>query len=133
MVARRHRIAFLSDHNYADTSAGRQTSNEAEPGLFSMAAEGSDIQRLAPADRGEVGLPPRWSPDGQLLAYVRGVGSAEQAVYTVGADGSNLRQISAAASLPSWSPDGARLALALPDGEEVARTAWRRMARTRGG
>ena len=114
------RIAFLSDHNYADTSAGRQASNEAEPGLFSMAADGSDIRRLAPADSGELGLPPRWSPDGQLLAYVRGVGSAEQAVYTVGADGSDLRKMSAAASLPSWSPDGERLALALPDGEQVA-------------
>lgn len=114
------RIAFLSDHNYAETSAGRQAGNEADPGLFSMAADGSDIQLLAPADHGQVGLPPRWSPDGQLLAFVRGVGSAEQAVYTVGADGSNLRQISAAASLPSWSPDGERLALALPDGDEVA-------------
>ena len=114
------RIAFLSDYNYADPPDGRRTRVEADPGLFSMAADGSDIQRLAPADPGDVGLPPRWSPDGQLLAFVRGVGSAEQAVYTVGADGSNLRQVSAAASLPSWSPDGARLALALPDGDEVA-------------
>ena len=114
------RIAFLSDYNYADPPDDRRTRVEADPGLFSMAADGSDIQRLAPADHGDVGLPPRWSPDGQRLAFVRGVGSAEQAVYTVGADGSNPRQISAAASLPSWSPDGARLALALPDGEEVA-------------
>lgn len=114
------RLAFLSDYNYADPPADRRTRVEADPGLFSMAADGSDIQRLAPADHGDVGLPPRWSPDGQLLAFVRGVGTAEQAVYTVGADGSNLRQIAAAASLPSWSPDGARLALALPDGDEVA-------------
>ena len=114
------RIAFLSDYNYADPPDDRRARVEADPGLFSMAADGSDIQRLAPADHGDVGLPPRWSPDGQRLAFVRGVGSAEQAVYTVGADGSNLRQISAAASLPSWSPDGTRLALALPDGEEVA-------------
>ena len=114
------RIAFLSDYNYADPPDGRRTRVEADPGLFSMAADGSDIQRLAPADPGDVGLPPRWSPDGRLLAFVRGVGSAEQAVYTVGADGSDPRQISAAASLPSWSPDGERLALALPDGDEVA-------------
>ncbi|MDE2904220.1 MAG: leucine-rich repeat domain-containing protein [Chloroflexota bacterium] len=114
------RIAFLSDYNYADPPADSRARVEADPGLFSMAADGSDIQRLAPADHGDIGLPPRWSPDGQLLAFVRGVGSAEQAVYTVGADGSDLTQISAAASLPLWSPDGARLALALPDGDEVA-------------
>ena len=84
------RIAFLSDYNYADPPDDRRARVEADPGLFSMAADGSDIQRLAPADHGDVGLPPRWSPDGQLLAFVRGVGSAEQAVYTVGADGSNL-------------------------------------------
>ena len=114
------RLAFLSDYNYADPPADRRTGVEADPGLFSMAADGSDIRRLAPADHGDVGLPPRWSPDGRLLAFVRGVGTAEQTAYTVGADGSDLRQISAAASLPSWSPDGERLALALPDGEEVA-------------
>ena len=114
------RIAFLSDHNYADPPADRRARVEADPGLFSMAADGSDIQRLAPADHEDVGLPPRWSPDGQRLAFVRGVGTAEQAVFTVGADGSNPRQISGAASLPSWSPDGERLALALPDGDEVA-------------
>ncbi len=114
------RIAFVSNHNYADTSGGGQAASRDEPGLYTMAADGSDVRHLAPADSSIHSFPPRWSPDGRRLAFVRGAGTPGQAVYTVGADGSDLKRITPAASLPSWSPDGERLALALPDGEEVA-------------
>ena len=96
---------------------GRRT-RVSRPGVFHRAAA-APTPRLAPADPRTSAFRPAvagWAH----LAFVRGVGSAEQAVYTVGADGSDPKQISAAASLPSWSPDGALLALALPDGEEVA-------------
>ena len=114
------RIAFVSDHSYADASGAGQTGNRAETGLYTMASDGSDIRHLAPTDDSYNSFPPRWSPDGERLAFVRHVGSADQAVYTVRADGSDLERISSTASLPSWSPDGERLALALPDGEDVA-------------
>ena len=114
------RIAFVSNHNYADTAGGGQTGSRDEPGLYTMAADGSDIRGLAPADSPIHSFPPRWSPDGRRLAFVRGAGTPGQAVYTVGADGSDLNRITPTASLPSWSPGGERLALALPDGENVA-------------
>ena len=79
--------------------------------------------------------PPQWSPDGKRIAFVVyedheyvGLGlESEQfllgkvvrrrAVYTVDADGGNLTRISDAFSDPSWSPDGRRLALAVPVSE----------------
>ena len=114
------RIAFVSDHSYADASGAGQTGNRAEAGLYTMASDGSDIRLLAPTDDSYNSFPPRWSPDGARLAFVRHVGSVDQAVYTVRADGSDLEKVSSTASLPSWSPNGERLALALPDGEDVA-------------
>ena len=72
--------------------------------------------------------PPAWSPpDGRRIAFVAYEDheyNSEQlwewelrsrrAVYTVGSDGSDLRRISDAFSEPSWSPDGRRIALAVP-------------------
>ena len=70
--------------------------------------------------------PPTWSPDGRHIAfvayedheysdeYVQGEIVRRRAVYTVEPDGSNLRRISDAFSEPSWSPDGQRIALAVP-------------------
>ena len=73
--------------------------------------------------------PPVWSPDGGRIAFVvyedhkssheslDGKTVRRRAVYTVKADGSDLRRISDAYSEPSWSPDGRRLALAVPVSE----------------
>src|SRR2546423_1858357 len=61
---------------------------------------------------------PQLSPDGRTVAYT--VGSVDKPanrvvtqIYTVGIDGSNLRQITRDAkssSSPRWSPDGRRIA-----------------------
>lgn len=73
--------------------------------------------------------PPVWSPDGGRIAFVvyedhkssleflDGKTVRRRAVYTVKANGSDLRRISDAFSEPSWSPDGRRLALAVPVSE----------------
>ena len=79
--------------------------------------------------------PPQWSPDGKRIAFVvyedheyvslglevdqffLGDVVRRRAVYTVDADGGNLTRISDAFSDPSWSPDGRRLALAVPISE----------------
>ena len=68
------RIAFVSDHSYADASGAGQTGNRAETGLYTMASDGSDIRLLAPTDDSYNSFPPRWSPDGERLAFVRACG-----------------------------------------------------------
>ena len=63
---------------------------------------------------------PSWSPDGTRLAFARGVTGSEsrddcpEALLTVNADGSNVRQVLAPGQLrgrlrPFWSPDGASI------------------------
>ncbi len=62
--------------------------------------------------------PPQWSPDGTRLAVVGTDGARfRHAVYTVGADGGNLRRLGRTISGPSWSPDGTRVAFVDDEGD----------------
>ena len=98
--------------------------------LYTMAADGSDVQQLAPPVPGIVVFaPPFWSPTGEHVAFlVREVrqGPVHFALYTIRTDGSELTRIARIArasrvvpvprdvpplvALPSWSADGAYLA-----------------------
>ena len=58
-----------------------------------------------------------WSPDGRKLAFDLG-STAEEAVYVVDADGSNVRSLVTGGHsnrLASWSPDGEEVAIAHAD------------------
>ena len=73
--------------------------------LFTIGADGSNEQRLAK----DVGGPPRWSPEGSLIAFVK-----HGAVYTIRADGSSLQRLSVSpggesSSEPAWTKDGTAL------------------------
>ena len=60
---------------------------------------------------------PRWSPDGELIAYLSDRNSEYAMLWVMRADGSNARQLfnirSGLSSIDSlsWSPDGARIAV----------------------
>ena len=126
-------IAFISHYSY-----------DKEPGIYTMAPDGSD-QRLVVRFRSITndedpatdlysrllgGRGPVWSPDGKKLAYVLGVqernpnrqrghkDSNGQVLYTVNADGTELKELFAVedslkesiATEPAWSPDSQRIA-----------------------
>ena len=89
-----------------------------------MAADGSDVRRVA-APEGRAALaPPVWSPDGERIAFVMAsVEDYSLYLYTVRADGTELTQIAETAyvikspeqhqyapAVPAWSPDGRYLA-----------------------
>ncbi len=91
--------------------------------LYSMAADGTDVRRIAEGPL--VHETPRWSPDGERIAYAvfedRGLGQPPAIyIHVVGSDGGTAQRLTDAASGPTWSPDGERIAYAKADGDDVA-------------
>lgn len=93
------RIVFQSD---------RETPNQ--PQLFTMNVDGTNPSRMP------ISVPyawnPRFSPDGQRIAFVGDVGGVSD-IYIVNADGSNLKRVTSNARNnrhATWSPDGQWLA-----------------------
>ena len=87
--------------------------------LVTMKADGTDERLVAWLDR-VASRPPAWSPDGQQIAFAGAASDSKLAVYTVAADGSDLRRLSDSVSPPSWSPDGSRLVFVKADGDRLA-------------
>jgi TolB protein len=86
--------------------------------MFTMRIDGSQVTRLGYDEERDFAY--SWSPDGQRIAFYRGVGvegggrfDAEWDVFTMAADGSDVRQltdVSGVFGLPVYSPDGSRIA-----------------------
>jgi TolB protein len=93
--------------------------------IWVMNADGTGQHAIthAPEAAQENGWPvddePRWSPDGSLIAFVRGTD-----VYTVSPDGSNLTDLTPGGGTEAsdrgiaWSPDGSRILFASGRGSE---------------
>ena len=114
------RIAFLGTSRTIGSSFDVK-----DLGLYIMAADGTDVQRVAPP--GPYGLtlaPPVWSPDGERLAFLANAGPVDllmRNLYTVRVDGSEMTLLAEeVVSVPAWSPDGQRLAVAKYAGDDVA-------------
>ena len=107
------RIAFVSNMT---THAGFRTGQQR---VYTMAADGSDVQVLTDQIDEVAVAPPVWSPDGERLAFVVNEGelylTEDRSVYTVRADGSELVKIGQATIPPTWSPDSRHLAFATND------------------
>ena len=69
--------------------------------LWTMRLDGSGQRRLG------IGEHPRWSPDGDRIAFQRRLDDATY-VFVVNADGSGKRRVARGFN-PTWSPDGTRL------------------------
>jgi Tol biopolymer transport system component len=72
--------------------------------IYTVRPDGTHLKLIA-ALAGAQG--PQWSPDGRKITF-----QANNGVYTVNADGTQIAHILAAgrlASAPSWSPDGTKL------------------------
>jgi Tol biopolymer transport system component len=90
-----------------------------QDGIYTVRPDGSDVQLAVPG----LWNRPEWSPDGSRLAF-GGFGANSQ-IWVANVDGTGLRMLTAADSLPEllpvWSPDGTRIAFERisPDGDHL--------------
>lgn len=90
--------------------------------VFTLGADGADLHQLTRSQARRIQdsdwvFFPRWSPDGQTIAFTSDKATYHQMVWTMRADGAGARQLTAARSSVdaidafSWSPDGTQLAV----------------------
>ncbi|BCM93231.1 protein TolB [Abditibacteriota bacterium] len=92
-----------------------------------MNVNGSNNRLLTSDANANGATSPTWSPDGQRIAFSKG----NDGIFTVNADGSNLRQLTNSGSNPSWSI-GNRIAFNAAPGVQVVATGTLNKRKTRG-
>jgi len=78
--------------------------------IWTMNADGSDQTQLTQAS--EPDFAPVWSPNGRMIAFLRGT---PPQLYVMNVDGSGQRQLAPSSAWeldPDWSPDGKRISFA---------------------
>ena len=77
--------------------------------LVTMNPDGSD-QQVVPTPGIETPVHPKWSPDGQTIAF----SDNSSSLYTIAPDGSGLTLVASDASNHAWAPDGDHLTFTTP-------------------
>jgi uncharacterized protein YjdB len=103
--------------------------------LWTIRPDGSDLTNVTAQIEGfNDKRYPTWSPDGSRIAF-EGVRDGKHKIWAIGADGSNLVQITTGADFdasPTWAPSGDRIAFARYNAAEPA-YGWDVMVQTIGG
>src|SRR3954447_11594885 len=90
--------------------------------IFVLPTDGSDLRQLTRSQKpllrdNDWVFHPRWSPDGQTIAFVADRNSPYPMLWVMRSDGSGARQLTRAVTAQdavdslAWAPDGARLAV----------------------
>jgi TolB protein len=93
-------------------------------GIYAVRADGSHLRRITlPPSRVAEDNEAQWSPDGHRLVFVRElVKSGKRAIFTVRANGQDLRRVTPweldAGDGPDWSPDGSRILFRSPQSDD---------------
>ena len=75
--------------------------------IFLMDPDGGNVVQLTHTEESE--WEPAWSPDGNKIVFLRDFGTQGGRLYTMNADGSGVRMVTADASSAAWAPDGSRI------------------------
>lgn len=87
-------------------------------GIYVMQLDRGDPRRVTGTPPGSADFRPRWSPRGNDLVFMRDDGVNLNDIYTVHADGTDLRQLTNGTRFEEqaqWSPDGERIVFAVFD------------------
>lgn len=77
--------------------------------VYTANANGTGIVKLTTSGKNYW---PRWSPDGQRIAYINETSAGVKNIWVMNANGSNKQKVTSVGNVqpPTWSPDGATLA-----------------------
>ena len=82
--------------------------DQPEGDVYVIRPDGTGLRQLTSGEATD--RVPRWSPDGQWVAFFSNRGGPLQVWRIRGADGSGLQAVTETGGIPVWSPDSARLA-----------------------
>jgi Tol biopolymer transport system component/DNA-binding winged helix-turn-helix (wHTH) protein len=120
-------VPFFSDVSATDLAFSADGQRVAyvsvpEQTLWASKSDGSDRIQLSDPATMDAALP-RWSPDGNHIAFMAKTRNTDWRAYLVATNGQDLRELIPGATAgfdPGWSPDGKSIVLSLNDSGTVS-------------